>query len=358
MTEPTRRPARPDRQSSPTLREVADAAGVHTATASRALNAATRNLVSAETARKVLRAAEQLGYVPNPIARGLKTSRSRTIGLVLPDLTNPLFPPIARSVQDVLTEAGYSGFIVNTDNDPDTERTQVASLRAWHVEGLIIATALLDHPLLEQLYSEGVRMVLVNRRTAAPELPAVTPDDASGIEMAVQHLVDLGHRRILHLAGPQRTSTGLVRARAFAQAVREQGLDADPELVVPCGSWSEAEGARALRAALDQGTRFSAVVAGNDLLALGGYGVLAERGMSIPDDVSVVGFNDVPFLDKLMPPLTTVRVPQAQIGAEACRMLLESIDHPERGTRSVLLPVSLVVRGSTAAPSPRWAGRP
>lgn len=336
---------------SPTLRDVAEAAGVHTATASRALNETTRALVSAETARKVLRAAEQLAYVPNPIARGLRTSHSRAIGVVLPDLTNPLFPPIARSIQDVLTESGYIGFIVNTDNDPGIERAQIASLRAWHVEGLIIATALLDHPLLEQLHLQGVRMVLVNRRTAAVELPAVTPDDASGVDMSVHHLAALGHRRILHLAGPQTTSTGLVRARAFTQAVRELQLDADPELVIPCDHWSEAEGVRALKLALDRGLGFSAVVAGNDLLALGCYEVFAERGIRCPDDVSVVGFNDMPYVDKLMPPLTTVNVPQHQIGAEACRMLLESIDRSERRTRSVLLPVSLVIRGSTAPPS-------
>ena len=334
----------------PTLRDVGEAAGVHAATASRALNPKTRRLVNAETVRRVLRAAESLGYQPNPIARSLKTSKSQTVGLVLPDLTNPLFPPIVRGIEDVLGPAGYSALIVNTDNDAKREQAQITSLRSRQVEGLIVATARLDHPLLRHLHAQGVKMVLVNRRADDLEVPSITPDDASGVALAVKHLVDLGHTRIVHLAGPQTTSTGVIRSRAFQSAVRQHGLADEPELVVSCEYWTEDEGARALRAMLDAGTEFSAVVAGNDLIALGCYDVFAERGISCPDDISVVGFNDMPFLDKLRPPLTTVGVPHHQIGVEAARMLLELIEEENRPSRSVLLPLTLVVRGSTAPP--------
>ena len=334
----------------PTLRDVADAAGVHPATASRALNPATRGLVNADTARRVIKVAESLGYRPNPIARGLKTAKSGTVGLVIPDLTNPLFPPIVRGIEDVLEPAGYSGLIVNTDNDPGREQAQVELLRSRQVEGLIVATALLEHPLLEQLHREGVLMVMVNRRPEGVDVPSITPDDTTGIELAVAHLASLGHRRIAHLAGPSTTSTGLVRARAFRGAVRDLGLDDDPALIATCSYWSEDAGAEALRTLLDAGAEFTAVVAGNDLIALGCYDVFAERGITCPDDVSVVGFNDMPFLDKLRPPLTTVAIPHQQIGAEAARLLLDSIADPTRPARSVLLPLSLVVRGSTAPP--------
>src|SRR3954447_7259478 len=182
----------------PTLRDVAEAAGVHAGTASRALNPETRRLVNVETARRVLRAAESLGFSPNPIARSLKTSKSGTGGLVLPDITNPLFPPIVRGIEDVLSEAGYSALIVNTDNDPERERAQIASLRSRQVEGLIVATARLEHPLLDQLHQQKVNVVLVNRRTSAVDVPWITPDDTAGIELAVRHLAELGHRRILH----------------------------------------------------------------------------------------------------------------------------------------------------------------
>ena len=339
------------RVTTPTLRDVAEAAGVHPATASRALNAGTRGLVNADTARRVVKVAEALGYRANPIARGLKTSKSGTVGLVIPDLTNPLFPPIVRGIEDVLEPAGYSGLIVNTDNDPHRERQQIESLRSRQVEGLIVATALLDHPLLAQLHRDGVLMVMVNRRPDGVDIPSITPDDATGVELAVRHLASLGHRRIAHLAGPSNTSTGVVRARAFRSTVRDLGHEEDPALITTCRYWSEDAGAEALRAMLDAGTEFTAVVAGNDLIALGCYDVFAERGIECPRDMSVVGFNDMPFLDKLRPPLTTVAVPHQQIGAEAARLLLDAIADPTRPARSVQLPLTLVVRGSTAAPA-------
>jgi LacI family transcriptional regulator len=334
----------------PTLRDVADAAGVHAATASRALNPETRRLVNPETAKRVLKAAETLGYQPNPIARSLKTSKSRTIGLVIPDLTNPLFPPIVRGVEDVLGPAGYTTVIVNTDNDAGREATLVSSLRQRQVDGLIVATAVLDHPLLRTLDDQGVRMVLVNRRSEGIDVPYVTADDTAGITMAVEHLASLGHRRIAHVAGPQTTSTGVLRASAFRAAVRDAGLDDDSRLVGACDYWSEVDGARAIREVLDSGVDLTAVVAGNDLIALGCYDVFAERSIDCPGEVSVVGFNDMPFLDKLAPPLTTLSIPHQQIGAEAARLLLDAIAEPDRPARSVLLPLTLVVRGSTAAP--------
>ena len=333
-----------------TLRDVAKAAGVHAATASRALNPGTRQLVNHDTAHRVIQVAESLGYRANPIARGLKTARSATVGLVIPDLTNPLFPPIVRAIEDVLGPAGYSGLIVNTDNDLAREKAQIELLRSRQVEGLIVATARLRHPLVEQLHAEGVRMVLVNRRLRTGDIPSVTADDATGIAMAVRHVAGLGHRRVAHVAGPQDTSTGLVRRRAFRDAVRRHGLDVDPALVVSCDSWTEEEGARAFDRLLDGAGRFSAVIAGNDLVALGCYDVLAARGLTCPDDVSVVGFNDMPFLDKLRPPLTTVRIPHYEVGAAAARLLIESLQDRERAVQSVVLPLSLVERRSTARP--------
>ncbi|MDX6353855.1 MAG: LacI family transcriptional regulator [Streptomyces sp.] len=341
---------RPPAQQAVRLRDVAQAAGVHPATASRALNAATRSQVNAETSRRVLRAAESLGYQPNPIARSLKTSRSYTVGLVLPDLTNPFFPPVVRGIESGLEAAGYDAWIVDTRNDPERERSRIESLRSRQVEGLVIATARIEHPYLAELHEKGVVMVLVNRRTSGLDLPCVLPEDGPGIAMAVDHLAALGHTRIAHLAGPDDTSTGVARSRAFRHAVRDQGLPDDPELVATCTEWSEDAGAAALRGLLDDGVRFTAVVAANDLIALGCYDVFAERGIDCPADISVVGFNDMPFLTKLRPPLTTVHVPHHEIGAEAARMLLEYIAEPDRTPRTLLLPVTLLERESTAPP--------
>ena len=339
--------------SVPTLRDVAALAGVHPATASRALNPATKAMTSADTAERVLRAAEQLGYRPNAVARSLRTSRSSSIGVVVPDLTNPLFPPIVRGIESALSPHGYALLIVNTDNNPGQEEQLVASLRARSVDGLILATARLSHPLLETLADGDLPVVLVNRHRDDLPLPWVVPDDTAGIRLAVGHLAGLGHRRIAHIAGPQDTSTGVTRLYAFRTAVREQGLAPDESLIRMCDTWSEAEGARAVGELLASGEPISAVIAGNDMLALGVYDALAERGLHCPDDISVIGFNDMPFVDKLRPALTTVHVPQHELGAEAARLLLGRLHRARRDDRSVLMPVVLSVRESTGPPPAR-----
>lgn len=349
--------------SVPTLRDVAALAGVHPATASRALNPATRGMTSADTAERVLSAARELGYRPNAVARSLRTARSSSIGVVVPDLTNPLFPPIVRGIEAALAPHGYVLLIVNTDNNLTQEEQLVASLRARSVDGLILATARLSHgpgqpghPLIETLAHDNLPVVLVNRHLDGLPLPCAIPDDAAGIKLAVDHLAALGHQRIAHVAGPQDTSTGVARLHAFQAAVREHGMARDAALIRHCESWSEAEGARALRELLDAGPPCTAVIAGNDLLAVGCYDALAERGLSCPGDLSVVGFNDMPLMDKLRPSLTTVHIPQHDLGAEAARLLLAQIDGARREEQPVLLPVTLAVRESTGPPPSRSRG--
>jgi LacI family transcriptional regulator len=333
-----------------TLKEVAERAGVHPATASRALNAATRALVNAQTAARVEKAARQLGYTPNSIARSLKTSRSATVGLLLPDLTNPLFPPIVRGVEDVLRAAGYSPWIINTDNEPEREAAAIESFRGRSVDGFVVATARLHDPLLEEVAASSTPLVLVNRRVASPDIPSVTGDDAAGVAAAVRHLYDLGHRELVHVAGPQDLSTGLARRQAFRHVMEELGLTDGPDRIADAAAWSEPAGAAAMEEIVARGVPYTAVIAGNDLIALGCYDVLERHGLRCPDDVSVVGFNDMPFVDRVAPPLTSVRVPHYEIGAEAARLLLEVVNDPERHVRSIMLPLTLSVRRSTGPP--------
>lgn len=335
----------------PTLRDVAALAGVHPATASRALNPDTKGMTSSDTAERVMRAAEQLGYRPNAVARSLRTARSSSVGVVVPDLTNPLFPPIVRGIEAALTPHGYVLLIVNTDNSASQEEQLIASLRSRSIDGLILATARMSHPLIETLARSDLPVVLVNRRREGLPLPSVIPDDSAGIRLGVEHLAGLGHRRIAHIAGPQDTSTGLARLNAFRAAAAEHGMAQEDALIRHCDSWSEAEGARALRELLDAGTPFTAVIAGNDMLAVGCYDVLTERGIGCPDEISVVGFNDMPFVDKLRPALTTVHIPHHELGAEAARLLLGQMQHFRREERPILMPVTLAVRQSTGPPS-------
>src|SRR5215218_4751218 len=333
-----------------TLREVADVAGVHPGTASRALNAQTRALVNEETAERVLRAADELGYRPNPIARGMKTNRSYTVGVLIPDLMNPLFPPIVRGIQDGLEAAGYTPLLANTDNDPEREAVDLRAMRARQVDGFITATARRDHGVLQGMMDAGVPAVLVNRRMDDAALPSVTSDDRAGVALAVEHLVGLGHTRIAHLGGSQALSTGRARAVGFRDALARAGLDGDEAPVLTGDAFTTREGERLCRELLGHGPAPTAIVAGNDLMALGCLDVLRAAGLDCPADVSVVGYNDMPFADRFVPPLTTVRVPHYEIGAAAAALLLESLTAPGAKPRQVQLTAQLVVRSSTAAP--------
>ena len=342
------------------LADVARAAEVHPGTASRALNPDQRGQVSPETVARVVRAAERLGYVPNEQARALRTSRSRLVGIVVPDITNPLFPPIVRGAEHVLTTAGYTVLLTDTDNDRDRERRQIDSLLGRGVDGFIIATAQWEDPLLTDLASAGVPVVLANRTTAGGRWPYVGGDEQAGVRLSVQHLVNLGHRSIVHLAGPQNVSTGRDRARAFRAAAKEFGLTPAQARVSVCQAYTEAQGEVAMQRAMrSPGPRVTGVVAGNDLIALGALDALSAAGLDCPSDVSVVGFNDMPFVDRLQPPLTTVRLPLQRMGGLAADLLmteLESTGQQDAPTRA-LLGVDLIVRGSTAAPARARARR-
>ena len=333
-----------------TLRDVARVAGVHPGTVSRALNPQTRGLVNERTARRVLAAAEELGYRPNPIARGLRTNRSHTIGVLVPDLLNPLFAAVVRGIEDGLREAGYTPLIANTDNDAEREQVAFEAMNARQVDGFIAATARRDHWLLADQASSGAKVVLVNRRVDSDAIPAVTGDDREGVCLAVEHLARLGHRRIAHLAGSQTLYTGWSRHEGFVDAMHRWQLELDPDLVVFSGAFTEREGARCCGELLDRRRDFTAIVAGNDLLALGCYDALRERAIRCPDDVSVVGFNDMPFIGRLAPPLTSVRIPQREVGTVAADLLLQRLADGGGPAREILLEPTLVVRGSTGPP--------
>ncbi len=335
-------------QAAVTLRDVANKAGVHASTASRALNPSTRDLVNENTSERVLRAAKELGYRPNSLARGLKTNRTFSIGMLLPDLTNPLFPPIVRGVEDTLGIADYTLILGNTDNDEDREAHLITSMMNRRVDGLILATAHRHTPAIDDLVESGYPLVLVNRTVDDQRVPSVTTDDHAGVGLAIRHLVELGHSRIAHVGGPQDLSTGLDRYQGFVAWMKIVGLDVDPELVSFADWYHEDPGAKALWTILDRRADFTAIVAANDLIAIGCYDVLNDIGRSIGGDVSVVGYNDMPFADKLAPPLTTVQIPHYQLGVRAADLMLELLDeNNEARVVSIKLAPSLAVRRST-----------
>lgn len=337
----------------PTLREVAEAAQVDPSTASRALRPATRGMVRPETAKRVLATAESLGYRANPFARGLKDQRSMTVGMLLPDLGNPLFPPIVRGIEDGLRSHGYVVILANTDRDQERERALVDVLLDRRVDGLVLATAERQYPLLDELITAQVPVVLVNRTIDTPTVPMVAGDDHQGIGLAVRHLADLGHRRIAHVGGSLRVSTGFYRYQHFLAWMHSLGLEVDRDLVVFADWFTKELGAQACSQLLDRTTDFTAIVAGNDLIALGCYAALRKRGLRVPEDVSVVGYNGSRRCDDLNPPLTSVHVPKYDIGLRAARLLLEAIENSRVLPAAMLLPTTLQVRESTAPPPDR-----
>lgn len=341
------------RRAAPTIHDLAQHLGVHKSTVSRAMDPARRHLISAELLQRVEAAVRELGYRPNHAAAALSTGRSKTIGVLLPDITNPVFPPILRGIEDALDADGYFALLANTARRDDAAQTALERMQAQRVEGFLIATAVRDDAWLEGLRKSGARIVLVNRTDGRGELPAVISDDMLGMRLAVDHLVELGHTRIVHLAGPAGFSTGLSRRIGFEQALRAQQLE--PAAVLECAAYSVEAGHAAMTELLGRkrGRRpFTAVVAANDLIALGALQALRERGVAVPGEVSVIGHNDMPLLDQVNPPLSSVRIQHYEMGYRAAKLLLEQLrGSPGSVDATVVLRPTLVVRASTAAPA-------
>jgi LacI family transcriptional regulator len=334
-----------------TLRDVADRAGVHASTVSRALNPDTSSMVKPNVARRVTEAAQQLGYRPNPIASSLRTNRTLTVGIVIPDITNPLFPPIIRGIEDTLAPAGYTAIIANTDNDPDRERLTVERMRERRVDGLILATARRKDDLIDTCRREDIPLVLINRTIDGDGVASVVNDEALGMKLVVDHMLALGHSKIAYVGGPKHLSTGYLRNRGFRRAMRRAGITPDPDLIALTENFREAPGRLACTDLLSRGKNFTAIIAANDLLALGCLDALAEAGLHCPDDISLSGFNDMPFLDRVTPPLTTVKISHYHMGTRAAETILDLAKQAEVPVQRLLLEPQLVVRASTTPPT-------
>lgn len=331
-----------------TMSDVAELVGVHVSTVSRALDPAASHRISPDVAAKIKRVAKKLGFHPNAAGHSLRTNRSRLIGIVVPDITDPVFPLIIRGLEDALNQRGYASILANTDGDEAKEAAAVDTLLARSVDGLVLASVRWEDKLLKRL--EGFPVVTVVRETEDPSVPCVIYDEDSGMRQALDHLVGLGHRRIAAIAGPQAVSTGRSRWLAFDRRRRELKLPTDRRLATFAEKLTEAEGCRCAEQLLAKGGDFTAIMCANDRLAVGALEALARHGLACPQDISVVGFNDMPYADRFVPPLTTVRVQKYRAGVEAAKLMIEVIeagDDPDRAGVRTVLPVELVVRAST-----------
>ena len=335
-----------------TLRDVARRAGVDTSTASRALSESASQVLNERTVARVVQAAEDLGYRPNALARGLRTNRTATIGMLVPDLANPLFWPIVQGIEDELVRSGYTLILANTDNDPNREQRATNSLLELQIDGIIIATRRLDHDGTEVIHEKSIpHLYVVNR--PHKDVPFVVTDEKRGVDAVIEHLVGLGHRRIAHIAGPQWLSPGKARHDCYRRAVRRHELELDPKIVAIADAFTLEAGAKACHSLLTAGGDFTAIFAANDLIAVGCLETLKAEGLAVPGDVSLAGFNDMPLVDKLDPALTTVHVPHHEMGVTAARVLLSLIEGSANATPKVLVAPDLIIRSSTAKPPGR-----
>jgi LacI family transcriptional regulator len=327
--------------------DVARLAGVHASSVSRALNPATRHQISAPVVARILAAAETLGYQPDAIAASLRSGRSKMVGVVLPDMTNPVFPPILGGIEAVLDREAYVVIVANAAGDPARQRLVVERLLARQVDGLILATVARQDKLVKLVMDRGIPLVLVNRRERDGKVPAVTSNDALGMALAVKHLAGLGHRRLAHIGGPLALSTGHDRRQGFLAAIAAHGLDT-PALIA-AAAYSRDAGRKAASRLLAAHPDITGIVAANDLLAVGCLDALRQHGLACPGAVSLVGHNDMPLMDALSPALTTVRIRHSEMGQEAARLILRTLAG-EKGDLQVVLQPELIVRSSTCPP--------
>ncbi len=327
-----------------TLKELAAQSGVHPSTVSRIVNNDPGLRVSAATRARVKRLLKKTGYRPDGMARGLKLRQSFVLGVLVPDVMNPLFAAIFRGVEDAALEQGYTVILSSTDGHEDREREILLALQSRMIDGMIVASASLRDSSVLWLREHGIPHVLVNRYSDQKDY-FVGTDDKLGARLATEHLLSLGHRRIAHLAGPRRYSTAVNRRRGYEEALKAASIEPDPALIIETGFVGA--GVTATHRLLEGRKRPTAVVAVNDVAAVGAYDAAEKLGLRIPADLAITGYNDIPLAARLRPGLTTIHVPAQEFGRTAARMLLEQMTNGHREPKRVVMPPELIVRGST-----------
>ena len=334
------------------IKAVARRAGVSTATVSRTINNSTK--VSPDTARRVHRAIEALNFIPNTNARSLGSGRSNLLGLIISDITNPFFPEMVKAFEDIAIAEGQEVLIGNTNYDPERTVHCVTRMLQRKVDGVAIMTSEMDDHLIGLLQRKEVPVVFFDNFTPSPGVTTVHVDYAAGVDMAMKHLTALGHSRIAFISGPLRLASAGLRYRSFVEYRDGSHLSANP-LYLQEGNHRHDGGYEAMRRILQSRIRPTAVVASNDLTAIGALGAIADAGLSVPADISVIGFDDIQLSAYTSPPLTTIRVPHPEIARSTVRALLNTraaagVKQLPQGESIVIAPYFLERRSTGPAP--------
>jgi DNA-binding LacI/PurR family transcriptional regulator len=335
-----------NRQRRATIQDVAEQAGVSRQTVSRAIN--NKGEIGAATRARVLAIARELGYRPSSIARGLKTRRTLTLGLVVPDIANPFFAEVVRGASERAYAADYSVLLCNTDEDPDREWAILRMLESHRVDGLVLVSSRLSDEMLAEAVRQWRPLVIVNRLPPAPRAGVgyVVVNDAEAARGATAFLVARGHRQIGLLGGAPTSRSGLERRRGYAEALAAAGLGAAERWMAPCAPNVEG-GREAALSLLRREPGLTALLAYNDLVAVGALQACRALGLNVPRDCAIVGWDDIVFADYVSPPLTTVRMPTHEIGERAMALLLGLIADTDAAPEVVRLDATLIEREST-----------
>jgi DNA-binding LacI/PurR family transcriptional regulator len=336
--------------SAATIRQVAAMAGVSTATVSRVLAHSGR--VSPDLESRVRAAAKALNYQPNRAARALRARQGSTVGVLIPDIQNLFFTAIVRGIDDEIQKHGYTVLLANSDASYDRERVYLDTFRAEGVAGLLVVPSQHDDRIYREFLHTGIPLVILDRTVRLPNVDIVSVTNAEGSAEAVAHLVSLGHRRIAMIAGLEAHNVGAERRRGYLTGLEAAGLPYDPTIVKDAGFEREAA-RRATHELLELPDPPTAIFSANNTMSLGVLQAIHERGLGCPQDVSIVGFDDMPWQVATQPPLTCVSQPTYDIGASAARLLIARIADPTRPVRRVVLETALIVRGSSGPPPVR-----
>ena len=326
-----------------TMREVAKRAGVSTATVSRALNKT--HYISPETSQRVLEVVNQLRYRKNVHARRLATGQSNLFGLVISEITNPYFPELIKGFQAAAWERGYDVLLLNTEYNPERTKLVVRKLIESDVRGVAMMTASVDRSVTGELTSAGIGVVFMDLSPAGPLVADVAINYERGISQALEHVIGLGHQHAAVIAGPKDHRTAVMIRYALEAGLNERRLG--PFQVIQC-DWRVDEAASAVRTMLSSPKVPTVIFCGNDLIALGAMNALEQAGVKIPEDMSVVGIDDIAFAFLARPALTTIRVPREQLGRTAFQALDKMLRLKRRKGAEYQLDTELIVRESTA----------
>jgi LacI family transcriptional regulator len=329
-----------------TLTEIAKVAGVSVATVSRVLNNVDHP-INEKTRQRILKLAKELNYQPNLVARSLRIDSTNTVGIIIESMMSPFIPPIVSGIQDTLKPAGYLSFILNTNDDPNIEIESLNMLNNRQIDGILfVATWDRSPKMVEQMTTKP--HVFIHRHFDSYADNCVAVDERWGARLAVSHLANLGHQRIAFINGDADWDASIYRLKGYQEELKSRGIPYDPDLVTNQG-WESEHGRSGIETLFNRGASFSAVFASNDLLAMGAIHALQDRGLLVPQDIAVIGYDDRAFSSFVRPAISTVTLPAYEMGEEAASLLLRMMKGEITSSKAVEVRGRLLVRESCGA---------